>query len=135
MSVQKKTSDDNTVIGPETKKQKTTARIRPIIDAIPVKRYKNKTKTLFSPAWVPFSNIADRINSLNPDLVHFHWIAGGMLRIEDLTKIKKPIVWSLHDMWAFTGGCHYDSFCEKIKEKTRVLEKKYNLKIKEVVAH
>jgi hypothetical protein len=31
-----------------------------------------------------------------------------MIRIEDIEKIKLPIVWSLHDMWAFTGGCHYD---------------------------
>jgi hypothetical protein len=31
-----------------------------------------------------------------------------MIRIEELLKIKAPIVWSLLDMWAFTGGCHYD---------------------------
>jgi len=40
-----------------------------------------------------------------------------MLRIEDLAKIKKPIVWSLHDMWAFTGGCHYDEFCGAYKNR------------------
>jgi glycosyltransferase involved in cell wall biosynthesis len=38
-----------------------------------------------------------------------------MLCIEDLAKIKAPIVWSLHDMWAFTGGCHYDEECEGYK--------------------
>lgn len=36
-----------------------------------------------------------------------------MIRIEELSDIKKPVVWSLHDMWGFTGGCHYDEKCGK----------------------
>ncbi len=56
------------------------------------------------------------INEINPDIVHLHWINGGMIKIEDLLKIKKPLVWSLHDMWAFTGGCHYDEECQKYKQ-------------------
>jgi glycosyltransferase involved in cell wall biosynthesis len=38
-----------------------------------------------------------------------------MMSIEDLARIKPPIVWSLHDMWAFTGGCHYNEGCNKFK--------------------
>jgi glycosyltransferase involved in cell wall biosynthesis len=57
------------------------------------------------------------IKEINPDIVHLHWINGGMIKIEDLAKIDKPIVWSLHDMWAFTGGCHYDEECGRYKEK------------------
>ena len=30
-----------------------------------------------------------------------------MLSIADIAKIKKPIVWTLHDMWAFCGAEHY----------------------------
>lgn len=82
--------------------------LRPYLDVLPIKKYKNRTKTPFSAAWVPFSKVVDRINEINPDIVHLHWICGGMLRIEDLAKIKQPIVWTLHDMWAFTGGEHYD---------------------------
>ena len=37
------------------------------------------------------------------------------LRYDDIIKIKAPIVWSLHDMWAFTGGCHYDENCQGYK--------------------
>lgn len=117
MLVQKKYGYESTVIGPETRRQKCIALIRFFLDPIPLRIFKNRRKTLFSPAWVPFSNIADKINSLNPDIVHLHWIASGMIRIEDLQRIKGPIVWSLHDMWAFTGGCHYDSLCEKYKSK------------------
>lgn len=117
MLVQAKYSDDHSVIGPETKVKKAVGMARPTVDLIPVRGYQKSTATLFSPSWVPFSSLAEKINALNPDIVHLHWIAGGMFRIEDLSKIKKPIVWSLHDMWAFTGGCHYDNECSGYKAK------------------
>jgi len=115
MLVQDKSSDDYTVIGPTTKVQKAIAKIRPTIDSLPVKLYKNRTKTVFSPSWLGFSSIVDKINKINPAIVHLHWICGGMMTIEDISRIKAPIVWSLHDMWAFTGGCHYDEGCEGYK--------------------
>lgn len=109
MLVQTKNSDDNTIHTVyKTKLGKACSLLRPFFDALPLKCYKNRTKTLFSPAWFPFSKVLDRINELNPDVVHLHWICGGILPIEDLAKIKKPIVWTLHDMWAFTGGEHID---------------------------
>lgn len=115
MLVQKKSSDDYTVITPETKIQKTLGRIRPTLDTLPVRFYRNRNKTLFSPSWLPFSPILRHINEIKPDLVHLHWIAGGMIRIEDIAKIKVPVVWSLHDMWPLTGGCHYDEGCKKFE--------------------
>ena len=45
-------------------------------------------------------------------MVHLHWINNGFLRIEDIGKINKPVVWSLHDSWAFTGGCHLPYNCK-----------------------
>jgi glycosyltransferase involved in cell wall biosynthesis len=111
MLVQDKISDDHTVMGPKTKTRRVVARIRSALDALPIGSYKNRTETLFSPAWVPLGSIATEINELNPDIVHLHWICGGMMSIEEIAKIKAPIVWSLHDMWTFTGGCHYDEGC------------------------
>ena len=65
-------------------------------------------------ATLPFSQfkIEKSDSLLNADIVHLHWINAGMIKIEDLAKIRAPIVWSLHDMWAFTGGCHYDEECQ-----------------------
>ena len=111
MVVQSKSSDDYTVHGPSTNYYKVMAKVRPILDSIPVRRYHKRTKTSFSPSCVPYAGLVDKINSLKPDVVHLHWIAGGMFPIEDLVKINIPIVWSLHDMWAFTGGCHYNQDC------------------------
>jgi glycosyltransferase involved in cell wall biosynthesis len=108
MLVQNKSGDDWTVMGPDSKVQKGMGEIRPTLDGIPIKFYKNKTKTLFSPSWLPFGGIVNKINKINPDIVHLHWVCGGMMTIEDIAKIKAPIVWSLHDMWAFTDGYHYD---------------------------
>ncbi|MDO4764139.1 MAG: glycosyltransferase family 4 protein [Flavobacteriaceae bacterium] len=110
MLVQTKKSDDYTVKTIfKSKIGKIISILRPFLDVLPLKIfYRNRTKTPFSPAWVPFSKVVTRINELNPDIVHLHWIAGGMLPIEDLAKIKKTIVWTLHDMWAFTGGEHID---------------------------
>jgi len=60
----------------------------------------------FSPQIISNKNLAKNINEINPDIVHLHWICADFLSIEDIAKINAPIVWSLHDMWAFTGGCH-----------------------------
>jgi glycosyltransferase involved in cell wall biosynthesis len=42
-----------------------------------------------------------------------HWIGDGFVPIEWLGEIRKPIVWTMHDMWPFTGGCHYAWTCER----------------------
>ena len=115
MLVQLKFSDDFTVLGVDSKIQKGMAILRSTMDALPLRFYKKRTQTLFSPAWVPFSGVPARINKLNPDLVHIHWACGGLIRLEDIARINAPVVWSLHDMWAFTGGCHYDEMCGAYK--------------------
>jgi glycosyltransferase involved in cell wall biosynthesis len=56
--------------------------------------------------------IADAINSFHADVVHLHWVGDNYLPIQQLAKITAPIVWTLHDMWAFTGGCHYSGDCQ-----------------------
>ncbi|MDR2926851.1 MAG: glycosyltransferase family 4 protein [Cytophagaceae bacterium] len=48
------------------------------------------------------------------DIIHLHWFNQGFLSIKGLGKILKlgkPVVWTLHDMWGFTGGCHYSGEC------------------------
>ena len=115
MLVQNKISDDYTVVGPTSSLRKHLINpLRPALDHILMKF--NNAVNLFSSSYLPFSEIVRQINEINPDIVHLHWIAGGMVRIEDIAKIKPPVVWSLHDMWAFTGGCHYDNHCGLYKE-------------------
>lgn len=115
--MQFKDGDDYTVIGPDTKVKKAIAKIKPTLDELPLMQYPNRSGAIFSPAWSPFGGVAKVINRLSPDVVHLHWICRGMLRVEDISKIKAPIIWSLHDMWAFTGGCHYDGECGRYRKQ------------------
>ena len=78
-----------------------------------INRVKNKINPLFitnNPALHSFGwsgyNLVNQINRSNADIVHLHWIT-GMLSIDDIAKIQKPIVWTLHDMWAICGAEHY----------------------------
>lgn len=50
---------------------------------------------------------AAEINRSDANIVNLHWITDGFLSIEEIGKIKKPIVWSMYDMWPFTGTEHY----------------------------
>ena len=53
------------------------------------------------------------------DIIHLHWINQGMLSLDDIDRIVKsgkPIVWTMHDMWIFTGVCHYNEECTKFIE-------------------
>lgn len=89
------------------------AKFKAILNYSPLWFYKDNIH--FSASFTPSFDIINKINSIKPDIVHLHWIGAGMLKIEDLLKIKAPIVWSLHDNWAFTGGCHVMWDCEKYK--------------------
>ena len=111
MLVQFKASDDLAVLGSQNRLKEKYNWVRFHLDQLPTKLYRNRTRTLFSPAWLPNRNIVTAINRSDADIVNLHWITGGMMRIEEIAQIRKPIVWSLHDMWPFTGGCHYDEGC------------------------
>ena len=116
MLVQTKLSDNKTVIGPGNKVKKGLALLRSTLDSTFIKIFAGGSKTIFSPALLPFSDIPSQIKFIAPDIVHLHWICGGMLRIEELKQINKPIVLTLHDMWAFTGGCHYSDGCVQFQQ-------------------
>jgi glycosyltransferase involved in cell wall biosynthesis len=49
------------------------------------------------------------------DIVHLHWVAGFLDYQTFFPAVprSRPVVWTLHDMNAFTGGCHYDLGCGK----------------------
>ena len=75
---------------------------------------KNKqVRFAFSPANFGF-DITSKINFNKYDVIHLHWVNFGFFSlnsIEKLFKINKPIVWTMHDMWPFTGGCHHSGDC------------------------
>jgi glycosyltransferase involved in cell wall biosynthesis len=56
------------------------------------------------------------IHSIEFDILHLHFVANRFLDLHELTKINKPIVWTLHDSWAFTGICHFFYDCKRYEE-------------------
>lgn len=49
------------------------------------------------------------------DVIHLHWTNQGMLSLRDIRRILctgKPVVWTMHDMWPFTGVCHQAGDCK-----------------------
>ncbi|TQD23861.1 glycosyltransferase family 4 protein [Methanolobus vulcani] len=123
MLVQKKISNDTSVIGikanikgPRASKWNFMSVARYLTDRLPLiyYNYRNFQQIDWSPQWVP-NNIHLKINEINPDIVNLHWICQGFIPIQEIAKIKQPLVWTLHDMWAFTGGCHYSETCYRFK--------------------
>lgn len=53
------------------------------------------------------SALAHRLHDASLDLVHLHWVNNETLSIEQIGGISRPMVWTLHDMWAFCGSEHY----------------------------
>lgn len=68
-------------------------------------------------------NLIRQIEEIKPDIIHLHNIHGYYLNypilFDYLLKTNVPVVWTLHDCWAFTGHCAYFSNigCEKWKRQ------------------
>lgn len=58
------------------------------------------------------TRIHGAFQKLDYNIVHLHWINNRFLDIDELVKIHKPIVWTLHDSWPFTGVCHVPYECK-----------------------
>ncbi|MDB4070130.1 glycosyltransferase [Candidatus Pelagibacter sp.] len=52
----------------------------------------------------------------NADIIHIHWLNQGFIKLGSLSKINKPLVWTMRDMWSFTGGSHYTMDFEKYEK-------------------
>lgn len=89
--------------------------IRPRLDTSPLLFYPKRTGALFSPSLLP-ERLTHLIKGMQPDLIHLHWIQEGFVRIETLGRFNLPIIWTIHDSWPFTGGCHLPFECERYKD-------------------
>ncbi len=80
----------------------------------------NTSDTLFS--WpYPGYDLSKTQPVRNADIINLHWINNfqSVESIASLLSLRKPVVWTLHDQWAFTGGCHYSAGCEKYTQQCR----------------
>lgn len=78
-----------------------------------------EVRFLFSPA-----NTGERLHRnkhvREADLIHLHWVNAGFLSLRSIKRLLdlgKPVVWTFHDMWAMTGGCHHALDCEGYRQE------------------
>lgn len=68
----------------------------------------------------------------DPDVIHLHNLHGYYINIEilfdALKQMEKPVVWTLHDCWAFTGHCAYFEYqgCDRWKKSCEECPQKHN---------
>ncbi|MBN1565873.1 MAG: glycosyltransferase family 4 protein [Anaerolineae bacterium] len=85
------------------------------LDRAPRQIYRQRTLFAWSVGWLP-TRIPQRIAPLKPDIIHLHWVGEGFVPIRAIRSFSDPVVWTFHDMWAFTGGCHSTLDCARYEQ-------------------
>lgn len=105
----------NTSFYEKTKVRKIKRILLTFADRILLKYYTKRKPEIFSPGLFGI-DLSKNEEVKQADIIHLHWINHAFIDIKDLLKLNKPIVWTMHDCWIFTGGCHYFSSCDNFKE-------------------
>ncbi|WP_221033272.1 glycosyltransferase [Actomonas aquatica] len=98
--VGRRESDDPTIVQEFARHDSTLDRLRRRVGLLPPTTYRS----------LPDATIAD-INAEKPDWISVHNLHGYGLRLDFFEKLDAPILWTLHDMWSFTGRCAYNGDC------------------------
>ena len=112
MLVQEKSSSDKTVIAPKIRLSQGIAKTKLTFETLPLKLYRQRSQSTFFCQWLP-DRIIPQVAQINPDIINLHWISAAFMQIESIAKLRQPLVWTLHDMWVFTGGCHVARDCQR----------------------
>jgi glycosyltransferase involved in cell wall biosynthesis len=127
--------DKNVVSIITNKKSRVKNFIRRELDSFPVIFYRKREKIIFSTGFFGFDFTKTK-EYKRADIIHLHWVNGGFINIKHLAKVKKPVIWTMRDMWPMTGGCHYFLNCKKYKTgcgKCEQLKSKRNLDLSRII--
>jgi glycosyltransferase involved in cell wall biosynthesis len=118
MVVKEKSSNNSNVIFKKSIFSKYFALILQALDNLILIFYPKRSRVLFSSAFISQDSILEIINEFRPDIINIHWINNGFISLQQISKFPNiPIVFSMHDMWITTGGCHYSLDCLKFQNK------------------
>ena len=113
--VQYQTGRADGVISHAGRLRQLARRLKTVLGTLPVRMFPKAPENNFSPARLP-DHLVPEVAAVNPDIIHLHWMGAGFLRVETLGKLNKPLVWTLHDSWPFTGGCHVPFECTRYQQ-------------------
>ncbi len=79
----------------------------------------SRSKTIFSDPWASGLLVGDNPLIAASRIIHLHWVNHflDLHSLEELARLRRPIVWTLHDEWLYTAGCHYTSGCEQFRSR------------------
>ncbi len=92
-----------------------------ILGELVQRNYIDHNRTTLSTTWFSLGWPGDDLSAhpalREADVIHLHWVGGFVspTSIKALQSLGKPLVWSLHDQRAFTGGCHYSGGCRQFE--------------------
>jgi len=112
MRVITRLSDDPTVIGGLPQQNPIWRRLRPRLNQQVRRGFRTSNSIIHSIAWPATglgAELQERQRSGTADLVHLHWLGDSTLSIEEIGRLRQPVVWRLADQWAFCGAEHYTS--------------------------
>lgn len=106
MQVGIKKTDDITVDSPGGKLRKLASKVRPRLGSLLMRLQRTPNTSPHSPNYFN-SGLVKNLNQADADVLNLHWVNNEFLSIEDIGSLQKPVVLTLHDMWAFCGAEHY----------------------------
>lgn len=100
------TANDRVIAGKASRSfsQKVKGRLQQKLNAFQARNFKTDNLIMHSFGQAS-AGLVHEINQSDADVINLHWVV-NLLSIEDIGAITKPLVWTLHDMWAFCGGEH-----------------------------
>lgn len=92
--------------GPALGQNPLWCRLRPRLASLYPRGFSDGNSVLHSICW-PDSGVGRELARSQAQLIHLHWIGRAGLSIEEVGRLPQPLVWTLHDQWAFLGAEHY----------------------------
>ena len=111
--VAKKISNEKFIYSFNNKISKFKYNLKRIISRLIIKPYELINQSNYSISLFR-SKLFDENKDIDPDIINLHWICNETISLRELNNFKKPIVWTLCDMWPFLGAEHnYFDFKKK----------------------
>jgi glycosyltransferase involved in cell wall biosynthesis len=106
MRVHLRLSQDPEVVAPASGWKRAVARLRLRASRLALRAQISPVTSVRTLGLV-HSGLGVELDRSDADVVNLHWVGFDMLSVGEIARIRKPLVWTLHDMWPFCGTEHY----------------------------
>ncbi len=118
------------IIFPKNKNQKMDIILSEKMQGLQCKFINSKKEDVISSSRIGTKFTKELIND-DSDILNIHWINNGFLSLNNLKKVNKPLIMTMHDSWLFTGGCHLPFECRNYEYNCnncpRIKERYHNI--------